>query len=68
MTVVLPTTFAEVIALYLRRPAMGRWAYLYPQIFAGLSYVLASLFMFELLRVKRKGNLLSQQLVEPHFR
>ncbi|KAK5119258.1 hypothetical protein LTR85_007872 [Meristemomyces frigidus] len=60
LTVVLPTTFAEVIALYLRRPDMGRWAYLYPQVFAALSYIVASLFLFELLRMKRKGRLLSQ--------
>jgi len=61
LTVVLPTTFAEVVALYLRRPAMGRWGFLYPQIFAGLAYLIASLFLFELWRVKRKGKLMSQQ-------
>lgn len=60
LTAVLPTTFAEVIALYLRKPEMGRWAYLYPQIFAGLAYLVASLFLFELLRMKRKGRLMSQ--------
>ncbi|USW56619.1 Putative major facilitator superfamily, MFS transporter superfamily [Septoria linicola] len=54
LTTVLPTTFAEVIALYLRRPGMGRWAYLYTQIFAGTMYLIASLFLFELWRVKRK--------------
>ncbi|KAK3074503.1 hypothetical protein LTR53_002985 [Teratosphaeriaceae sp. CCFEE 6253] len=54
LTAVLPTTFAEVVALYLRRPAMGRWGFLYAQIFAGLAYLVASLFLFELLRVKRK--------------
>ncbi|KAF2213503.1 hypothetical protein CERZMDRAFT_111177 [Cercospora zeae-maydis SCOH1-5] len=56
LTTVLPTTFAEVIALYLRRPGMGRWAYLYPQIFAGTMYLVASLFMFELWRVKRRDR------------
>ncbi|KAK1067027.1 hypothetical protein LTR74_006741 [Friedmanniomyces endolithicus] len=61
LTVVLPTTFAEVIALYLRRPAMGRWSYLYAQVFAGLAYLIASLFMFELWRVKKRGKLMSQQ-------
>ncbi|KAK4890333.1 hypothetical protein LTR27_010976 [Elasticomyces elasticus] len=61
LTVVLPTTFAEVIALYLRRPAMGRWNYLYAQIFAGLAYLVASLFLFELWRVKKCGRLMSQQ-------
>jgi len=40
---------------------MGRWAYLYPQVFAALAYIVASLFLFELLRLKRKGRLLSQQ-------
>lgn len=60
LTAVLPTTFAEVIALYLRRPSMGRWAYLYPQVFAALAYIVASLFLFELLRLKRKGRLMSQ--------
>ena len=54
LTTVLPTTFAEVIALYLRRPSMGRWGYLYAQIFAGIMYLVASLFLFELWRVKRK--------------
>ena len=54
LTVVLPTTFAEVIALYLRRPNIGRWGYLYPQVFGGLCYLVGSLFMFELCRVHRK--------------
>lgn len=56
LTAVLPTTFAEVIGLYLRRPAMGRWGYLYPQIFAGLAYLVASMFLFELWRVKRRAK------------
>lgn len=60
LTVVLPTTFAEVIGLYLRRPDMGRWAYLYPQIFGGLAYVIGSAFLFELLRVKRVERRQSQ--------
>lgn len=54
LTAVLPTTFAEVIALYLRRPSQGRWGYLYPQIFAGLSFLVGSLCLFELWRVKNK--------------
>lgn len=53
LTAVLPTTFAEVIALYLRRPDMGRWGYLYAQVFAGVAYLVASAFLFELWRVKR---------------
>ena len=57
LTVVLPTTFAEAIALYLRRPKMGRWGYLYAQIFAGLSYLIGSLFLFELWRIRRKKAL-----------
>lgn len=57
ITVVLPTTDSEVIALYLRRPEMGRWGYLYTQIFAGLAYVVAAGFMFELWRVKRLEKL-----------
>ncbi|KAM3414048.1 hypothetical protein BST61_g11612 [Cercospora zeina] len=56
LTTVLPTTFAEVIAIYLRRAGMGRWAYLYPQIFAGTMYLVASLFMFELWRVKQNAS------------
>lgn len=54
LTVVLPTTFAEVAALYLRQPSMDRWGYVYAQLFAGLSYLLAGGLLFELLRVKRK--------------
>lgn len=53
MSVVLPTTFAEVIALELRRPGSGH-DYLYSQIFAGLAYVVASGCMYELRRFKRK--------------
>ncbi|KAF2665263.1 MFS transporter, MCP family, solute carrier family 16, member 6 [Microthyrium microscopicum] len=52
-TIILPTTFAEAIALQIRRPD-AHMPYLYPQIFAGLSYMLASAFMFELRRVLRK--------------
>jgi MFS family permease len=61
LTVVLPTTFAEVAALYLRQPQMGRWSYIYAQLFAGLAYLIASLFLFELWRVKRRGGLMSQR-------
>ncbi|OIW25737.1 MFS transporter, MCP family, solute carrier family 16, member 6 [Coniochaeta ligniaria NRRL 30616] len=48
-TIVVPTAVAETIALYLRDVAAPR-PYLYAQIFAGLAYVLASGFMFELRR------------------
>ena len=53
MSVVLPTTFGEVIAIELRRPG-SRHDYLYPQIFAGLAYIVASGCMYELRRFKRK--------------
>ncbi|KAF2503311.1 MFS transporter, MCP family, solute carrier family 16, member 6 [Lophium mytilinum] len=46
-SVVLPTTFAEVIGLKLRRPHANR-PYLYPQIFAGLSYLAATALMLAL--------------------
>ncbi|KAF2436273.1 MFS general substrate transporter [Tothia fuscella] len=42
-----PTTFAEVIALKLRRPNSGR-PYLYAQVFAGISYLVASAIMLAL--------------------
>ena len=44
---------SEVIALKLRRPNTSH-AYLYPQIFAGLSYLGACLCMLELSRILRK--------------
>lgn len=53
ISVILPTTFAEVVALELRRPGSGH-EYLYPQVFAGAAYVVASGCMFELRRFKRK--------------
>ena len=57
LTVVLPTTFAEVIALYLRRPDMSRWGYVYTQLFTGFAYLVAAGFLFELWRVKRVEKL-----------
>ncbi|KAL2049725.1 hypothetical protein ABVK25_010066 [Lepraria finkii] len=53
MSVVLPTTFSEVITLKLRRPGSGH-VYLYPQIFAGLAYLVASGCMYELRRVNKR--------------
>lgn len=54
LSIVLPTAFAEVIALYLRRsPGFSR-PYLYVQVFAGLAYLLSSFFMLELWRMQRK--------------
>jgi hypothetical protein len=44
---------AETIALYLRDTDAPR-PYLYTQLFAGLSYIIASGFMLELWRVLRK--------------
>jgi len=43
---------AEVIALALRRE-QAKFPYLYTQIFGGFSYLISSLFLFELLRVRR---------------
>ncbi|KAL6718165.1 hypothetical protein ACLMJK_004253 [Lecanora helva] len=55
VSIVLPTTFSEVIALKLRRPGSGK-EYLYPQIFAGVAYLTASACMYELRRSKRHQN------------
>ncbi|KAF8850710.1 hypothetical protein BDZ45DRAFT_679609 [Acephala macrosclerotiorum] len=51
----LPILFAEVIALKLRRSGASN-EYLYPQIFAGLSMILASLCLFELRRHKHSED------------
>lgn len=52
LAIVLPTAFAEVIALYLRRE--GAKPYLWAQVFAGLAYCISSLFLAELWRRKRR--------------
>jgi hypothetical protein len=57
---------AEVIALELRRPAMGNRAYIYPQAFTVISYLLASLLLFELWRVRRAQNADEQDEPQPH--
>jgi hypothetical protein len=44
---------SEAISLKLRRPNDSH-EYLYPQIFSGLSYLLASLCMLEVARILRK--------------
>ena len=49
-------TVAEVIALKLRRPGTSN-EYLYPQIFAGLSCIIASACLLELWSVKNGGKL-----------
>ncbi|KAJ4163568.1 hypothetical protein LMH87_005289 [Akanthomyces muscarius] len=56
LAVSVPSLFAEVIALRLRRPEKGARSYLDAQIFAGASYLLSSLLLLELWRVRRKGS------------
>ncbi|RDW76124.1 hypothetical protein BP5796_06945 [Coleophoma crateriformis] len=53
LVITAPTLFTEVIALELRRPQMSN-QYIYPQIFSGISYIVASVCMLELRRVTRK--------------
>lgn len=53
LSIVMPTAFAEVIALYLRR--QGKLPYLWAQVFAGLAYCISSLFLAEIWRRKRKA-------------
>ncbi|KAH6866002.1 major facilitator superfamily domain-containing protein [Alternaria rosae] len=53
--VIVPTTVSEGIALKLRRSSSSK-EYLYTQIFAGISYVVASGFMFQLRRVKGRQS------------
>ncbi|KAK9342043.1 major facilitator superfamily domain-containing protein [Lipomyces starkeyi] len=55
ISIILPTTFSEVIGLQLRRADSSR-EYLFPQIFAGLAYIIASGFVFELRRIKRREH------------
>ncbi|KUJ11078.1 MFS general substrate transporter [Mollisia scopiformis] len=55
LSVVLPTVFAEAIALKLRRPGLGARSYLHAQVFTGLSYILASFLLFELGRFRRNA-------------
>ncbi|KAH8904073.1 MFS transporter, MCP family, solute carrier family 16, member 6 [Coniochaeta sp. PMI_546] len=63
-TIVIPTAVAETIALYLCDLNATR-PYLYAQIFAGLAYVIASGFMFELRwALGRTRNLLAEELPE----
>ncbi|KAL1620287.1 hypothetical protein SLS56_009721 [Neofusicoccum ribis] len=53
-TTVLP--FSEVIALKIRRPGADR-PYLYPQIYSGVSYMVAAAIMFRLGQVQRRKRL-----------
>lgn len=55
-TTVLPCTFSEVIALKIRRPGADR-PYLYPQIYSGVSYMVAAAIMFRLGQVQRRKRL-----------
>ncbi|KAJ9130434.1 Major facilitator superfamily domain-containing protein [Pleurostoma richardsiae] len=52
-TIIIPTSCAEVITLQLRELSTPR-AYLYPQIFAGISYIVSSGFMIGLWKVLRQ--------------
>jgi hypothetical protein len=52
-TIILPTTFAEAVGLQLRRPNAAR-PYLYPQIWAGIMYLVASGVMYALWVVLRR--------------
>lgn len=54
LSVVLPTTFSEAIALYLRRPDLKN-QYLYPQIFAAIMYIVATGSMW-LVRAWKMGD------------
>ncbi|KAJ9663815.1 hypothetical protein H2198_000575 [Neophaeococcomyces mojaviensis] len=51
LTDVSPTLFSEAIALELRKPGAEK-PYLYPQIYSGLCYLIAALFLLELRRNK----------------
>jgi MFS family permease len=51
MTVTLPSIFSEVIALEIRRPGSDR-PYLWPQIYTGLVFLIASACLVELKRQK----------------
>ncbi|OAP57795.1 hypothetical protein AYL99_08533 [Fonsecaea erecta] len=51
VTVSMPALFSEAIALEIRRPRSSR-PYLWPQIYAGLVFLVSGLFIFELRRQK----------------
>ncbi|PMD11972.1 hypothetical protein NA56DRAFT_675391 [Hyaloscypha hepaticicola] len=72
LVIVLPTTYkfsrcwpnfivSEVIALKLRCPGSGH-EFLYPQIFAGLAYLIASIIILELWRVRRRSTVIEYAL------
>ena len=51
--IVMPLTFAEIIALKIRRPGSS-YPYLYPQIFTGVAYMIASGLLLGLWIVQRR--------------
>ena len=55
-TVLLSVTFTEVIALKIRQPSSSR-RYLYPQIFTGVAYLIASGVVLALWLVQRRGKM-----------
>ncbi|KAF2010440.1 MFS transporter, MCP family, solute carrier family 16, member 6 [Aaosphaeria arxii CBS 175.79] len=57
-TAILPTTFAMVIALNIKKPDADK-PYLYPQVFTGLAYLAASAFMLALWLIQRRKKLVS---------
>ncbi|GAW26778.1 putative major Facilitator Superfamily protein [Rosellinia necatrix] len=56
LSVVLPSAFAEAIALELRRQDIGARSYIYVQTFAGVSYIVASMLLLELWRAQRAAR------------
>jgi len=59
LSTVLPTTFSEAIGLYLRRPDLKN-QYLYPQIFAAIMYIAATVSLW-LVRVWKMGDNVSKE-------
>lgn len=55
-TVILPIAFSEVLALKIRRPGHSH-PYVYPQIFTGLAYLIASMIMLTLWKIQRKKTI-----------
>ncbi|KAI3321472.1 MFS transporter, MCP family, solute carrier family 16, member 6 [Xylariaceae sp. AK1471] len=53
LSVVLPSAFSEAVALQLKRQDLGARSYIYAQIFTGISYIVASMLLLELWRVRR---------------
>ncbi|KAI1274422.1 MFS transporter, MCP family, solute carrier family 16, member 6 [Xylaria sp. FL0933] len=58
LSVVVPSAFGEVIVLELRHQDFGARSYIYAQAFTGVSYIAASMLLFELWRMQKVvGNL-----------